>query len=594
MEGSQNNTPNNQSIPKNVQGEANIYEDEIDLREYIQVIVKRRKLIIGIFLITVVATAIISLLLPEVYKASSSIMIMPSKIQSALSPTHISLDPEKSEMGEYAAQRPAISIPTHKVLLKSNAVLERVMNKLTLAGKLDEDLALEELSNKLEVENTEETNILQLAAKDKAPGLAKDIVNIWADEYAQYSLDIITGEVKGSGDFVEGQFKLVEGDLVKAEQAVKDFDVKERLSLMEIEIKENLIQLDSHYANIHKLDFTLKERKNLLKKTDNDIAAMTKDNIWLGAFNVKELGEEHFADETLSNEQKALRQKTLKAKFDLENRTKERDNFINDSKIILLREEIERKRTNLVNDKALLGQIKQLSESTKANLDSKADLHILKELQGPIAENLPELTIWEILSLTKGYNFFETRGQSLASKLQQQEKELVALESIVLAHNETLKTLDENISRAQANYDFYHDQLKKLQGQKNAFEVEIANIEFELSYSREMVDKLEDRVKNLKVAINEKKTRLTELTRQLDVCNRAYATLASKIEEARIAKAMELGEVKVVSMAFEPKYPVAPKKKLNVAVAGTVSLILGVFMAFCLEFWQKGKDVKKS
>jgi len=254
-----------------------------------------------------------------------------------------------------------------------------------------------------------------------------------------------------------------------------------------------------------------------------------------------------------------------------------------------LRAEVERTLTEVVSDKARLAQIEQLGKSTKANLNLGADLEILKSIQSPITENLPELTLWEILSLTKGYNFFETRGQSLASKLELQEERLHDLEKILLGHNDALATLDENLGRAESNYGFYHEQFKTFQSQKNSSEIEIAKVEFELSCSTEMVKKLEDRVKALKVAVNAKQTRLTELTRQLDIAKEAYTILASKIEEARIAKAMELGEVKVVSTAFEPQGPVAPRKKRIVATAGVVSLMLGVFMAFCLEFWQKSK-----
>ena len=589
MAGSENGGSNKQAAGNDIQKEANIYDDEINLREYIQVIIKRRKLIVGIFLVAVIAAAIYSLLLPKVYRASASIMLMPSTVRTAVSPSRNLLDPETTKIGRYIESKLTISIPTHKSLLKSNAVLEMVINRLKSENKWDGDSTHEGLSRKLEVEDTKETSILQLAVKDKEPGLARDIVNIWAVEYAKYSLGIITDEVKGSADFVESQFELVKRDLVRAEQAVKDFDVQERLSLMEIELKENHSQLEAHYANVHKLDFTLQEKKNQLTKVDADIAAMTKDGNWLGAFNVEELGEKHFADETLSNEQNASRQKVLKARIDLENNIKKRDSFVNDSKIMLLRAEVERKRANLVNDKARLAQIRQLSESTKANLNSKANLDMLKSLQSPIAENLPELTIWEILSLTRGYNFFETREQSLASKLEQQEKELVAMENVVFDCNDTLKTLDENLSRAQANYNFYHGQLKALQSEKNSLETEIAKLEFELSYSSQMVKKLEEQVRTLRVVINEKKTKLTELNRQQEIAEKASATLASKIEEARIAKAMELGEVKIVSMAFEPQNPVAPNKRRNVIIAGIVSLMFGVFIAFGLEFWQKSE-----
>lgn len=43
---------------------------------------------------------------------------------------------------------------------------------------------------------------------------------------------------------------------------------------------------------------------------------------------------------------------------------------------------------------------------------------------------------------------------------------------------------------------------------------------------------------------------------------------------------------------IKPKYSIAPKKKQNVLIAGVLSLIFGVFLAFFLEFWQKGKEVK--
>jgi len=582
------------NLENNDSENASVYEDEINLMDYFQIIVKRRKLIIGTFLIAVIVTAILSLLLPKVYQASASVMIMPSKIQSALSPSKIFLNSKKTKTGAYVAQRPAISILTHKILLKSNAVLERVINRLKLEGKWDKNLTLEGLYRKLDVEDTEETNILQLAVKDKDPGTAEDIANIWADEYVKYSLEIITGELKGSGKFIEDQFKLVGGSLIKAEQAVKDFDVKEQLLLTEIELKENSSQLKAHYAKVHELDFKLQEKKRQLMKVDADIAAMTKDGTWLGAFNVQKLGQEYFVDETLSDEQNVLRQKVLMARQNLENNRKKVENFINDSKIMLLRAEVERKKTNLVNDKVRLAQIRQLGESTKANLNSRVNLDMLRNRQGPIAENLSESTVWELLSLTSGYNFFETRGQSLSSKLKQQEKEWVALENSVFADNNRLKTLNENLNMAQANYDFFYGRLKTAQSQKNSLETEIAKIEFTLSYSKEMVKRLEAKVKTLKVAINAKRTKLTELNRQLDIAKKGYATLASKIEGARIAKAMELGEVKAVSMAFKPDEPVGPKKKRMVALAGIASLVLGIFMAFCLEFWQKGKESQKN
>jgi len=314
----------------------------------------------------------------------------------------------------------------------------------------------------------------------------------------------------------------------------------------------------------------------------------------LGAFDIGEAGRASFADDRLDSDQKLLREKVLDTKAAFDQSVAKRDAFINNSKINLLRGDVTRRRVEVVAEKSLLAKIEQLSESTAANLSSKVRLESWSKSDGPLSENLSDLTVWEILSLTQGYNFFETRGKSLASKLVQQEAELQAAEEILFKHEIGLKVLDDSVDRADANYGFYHSLLKKRQAENNSAESEIMMLSSQLSYSRTLAGELEDKVNSLKVTINEKRMRLDALNRQLDISKNAYSALASKIEEARIAKAMELGEVKVVSTALEPHRPVAPNKRKNVAIAGVVSLMLGIFMAFCLEFWQKDEEMQKN
>ncbi len=67
-------------------------EDEINLRNYIMVMLKRKKLILAVFFGTLITAAIASLLMPGVYQATASIMILPSRMRTALSPREISLD----------------------------------------------------------------------------------------------------------------------------------------------------------------------------------------------------------------------------------------------------------------------------------------------------------------------------------------------------------------------------------------------------------------------------------------------------------------------------------------------------------------------
>ncbi|MCL0086613.1 Wzz/FepE/Etk N-terminal domain-containing protein [Thermodesulfovibrionales bacterium] len=570
-------------------------EDEINLRDYIKVILKRKKLILTVFLVAVITTTVVSLLLPRVYEATTSIMIMPSRLPTALSPTQISLDVLDVEgeramvPGRQVIPRPAIAIPTHGVLLKSNTVLERIIDRLKLTDQAGKRLTPGDLKEQLNVEEIRDTNILRLEVERSNPRIAKEIANAWAEEYLKYSHELISGEVEGMGDFIVSQFEIARENLIQSEKAVKDFDIKEGISLMRIKLREKQSELDSNYANVHKLEFQLAERTRFLQKINENITAMTKDGVWLGSFSPKSFPREHFMDKNLSASQRSLRQETLEAKFDLEEAQEKYNNFVNDSGIELLRQRVVNKRKNLLNDKSTLAEVRRLSETTEANLKSGGTLDRLRRMRGPISQDLIDSTVWEILSLEERYNFFKSRQQFLESKIEREEVGLRALEKTLFEYENELKTLSENLNRAKANYNFYLKKFKSFESAKNSTKLEIAAIEFQLSLLKKFVERLEEEVKTLKKEINRKEIELTQLTRQEIIYQRTFDNLAIRLEEARIAKAMELGEVRIVSPAIEPESPIRPKKKLNVAISGVLGLMFGVFIAFSREFLEKNK-----
>jgi polysaccharide biosynthesis transport protein len=422
-----------------------IHEDEIDLRELINVIIKRKKLILGIFLASVIITAVISFLQPKTYQAHTSLMIMPSRMQAMLSPTQFALDIQQQYVQADTIQPkypPAISLTTHKELLKSNAVLEKVIDRLKLVDKSGKSLAPDGLSEKLNIMEIKETNILQLEVKDANPKTAQRIANAWAEEYVKYSQEFISGEARGKGDFILDQFEVAKENLVQSEKHVKDFKNKYKLDLMRAELDMKKSKLNEY-------------KKELI---DLEIALKTKEN---------SLGE---LKEQISNQSK----------------------FIVVSKAIT--------------DDALW----QKSQKDLFGLDERK---LRSEEINPI------------------YRDLETR----------------------IVNTE----IDLNTLKAKADY------IRKAQ----------AGIEIE-------IDKLSE-------AINQKEFELTQLNRQMEIYKRTYDNLSTKIEEVRIIRAAQLGETKIVSPALEPKSPIAPNKKLNVALAGIISLMFATFLSFFMEFWQK-------
>ena len=81
-----------------------------------------------------------------------------------------------------------------------------------------------------------------------------------------------------------------------------------------------------------------------------------------------------------------------------------------------------------------------------------------------------------------------------------------------------------------------------------------------------------------------------KLTRERDVARSTYTTLANKVEEARIAAQDETGEVRLASQASVPTRPAGPRKMMNIIIAGFFGLLLGVFVAFFVEYWQSPRN----
>ena len=79
--------------------------------------------------------------------------------------------------------------------------------------------------------------------------------------------------------------------------------------------------------------------------------------------------------------------------------------------------------------------------------------------------------------------------------------------------------------------------------------------------------------------------------------------LTTQLEQAKLDEAKDMPTINTLEIAEPPQYPVKPKKKLNVILALVVSLFLGIFIIFLMEFTQrldkdpesapKWKEIKK-
>lgn len=80
-----------------------------------------------------------------------------------------------------------------------------------------------------------------------------------------------------------------------------------------------------------------------------------------------------------------------------------------------------------------------------------------------------------------------------------------------------------------------------------------------------------------------KETELARLTRDVKVAEQTYLLLSEKLQEARIAEASIVGDLRVVDRAVPPVAPVRPKTALNTVLGALLGLLGGVAGVFVLE-----------
>lgn len=233
-----------------------ITEQEIHLRDYWQVMLKHKALIITCLVLTVAVTMIFTLLMDPVFQATNTLVIGRPQTTSPL--TGQRLDYEN-----YMSQ--SLTFNTHFKLVTSRPVLERVirelrldqpenMDKLTpapaqafintvkgnvrkLLGRNKRELTPEEiqkklvggLRNKIEIKEVKDTRLLQIIVNDTDPVLARDIANTLAKSYIQFNITNSMQASQNSFQTMQEQSYELKKKLEDAEAEFLKFKQEEQL-----------------------------------------------------------------------------------------------------------------------------------------------------------------------------------------------------------------------------------------------------------------------------------------------------------------------------------------------------------------------------
>jgi len=132
--------------------------------------------------------------------------------------------------------------------------------------------------------------------------------------------------------------------------------------------------------------------------------------------------------------------------------------------------------------------------------------------------------------------------------------------------------------------DIYIEAAKRV----NELEIQTAALEAQRKNTEEEIAALQKDIEILQAELAEKQQTYDILNHDVELIRQTYDAYQQKYKEAMIKQSAEIGKssIIVVSQAIPPRRPVAPNKKMNIAIAAVLGLMISVFAVFVKEYWK--------
>ena len=270
---------------------------------YLEIVVKRKKLVIFSSLIIFLLIIGYSYTKAPIYSAEATVRIDKETGSSGTVETTrrvvstVGSDPALGERN--VPPTPDLirgwgqtrgNIATEVETIKSYITVEEVAKRLGLVNKRmsPEEVRLEvlNLQQMLLVEQIDDTNMIQICATSKDNKLVDKVANGVAEVYKEQNFNTMVKYARSTRKFVENQLTKVEKDLKKAEEALKEYKEKESSMGPEPQTSltlERVRQLEDKYINTKTEreagEWQLSQLKEQLSSPEEATAFISADNI---------------------------------------------------------------------------------------------------------------------------------------------------------------------------------------------------------------------------------------------------------------------------------------------------------------------------
>ncbi|MGD9154863.1 MAG: Wzz/FepE/Etk N-terminal domain-containing protein [Bacillota bacterium] len=244
------------------------YTDEttLDLKDLLKTVKKRRGLILSIFCIAMILALIISLIMPKVYQAETTLRIKQSK---GLGDSLLASMP----MGNPMVTKQQMS--TYAEIMKSRTVLEAVIRKVYADAPEEKKPKYQDLLKRITTTPVRDTEILQIAVEATDPAEAKLIANTLVDTFIDRVTKLVRSEQEMVRKFIGGRLQQAKKELDKAETTLETYKREQKIAAPDEETKalvermsgilklaaENQVELSTAQARLENIKLQISREK---------------------------------------------------------------------------------------------------------------------------------------------------------------------------------------------------------------------------------------------------------------------------------------------------------------------------------------------
>ncbi len=213
-------------------------EYEIDIKDYLRIVRRRRGIVLGIIAVCLVLSILYFFYAPPNFTSTSKILV--KRVESIFTSTYYKSPTEEE-------------ITNHIFLIKSYPVLEKTAESFTDVeleqmeiGSKDEAFSRMKSNmenGRIEVSSKGESRIIEIRVTEANPYISQLFANRLAETYRYFDIEIKKEDAHSTYDFIADQTEKVQKDLEESEEKLKVFKEKYGILGISSEIEQFIRQM---------------------------------------------------------------------------------------------------------------------------------------------------------------------------------------------------------------------------------------------------------------------------------------------------------------------------------------------------------------